>query len=164
MRQMFRLCASLIAATMALAAGPVAAAEATQTAAASPRSLVEQAYGAFARGDAAMLAELLAVVRWAEAENSPYAAAQPYEGVGAVFQNVIGPIGAQWAGFAATPEVFIVDGDRVVALGRYTGVHNSTRERLNAQFAHIWTVTDGRIVAFQQYTDTAQWQAASTPD
>jgi hypothetical protein len=31
---------------------------------------------------------------------------------------------------------------------------------LNAPFAHIWTLRDGKIVRFREYTDTANWQHA----
>lgn len=30
------------------------------------------------------------------------------------------------------------------------------REPGNAQFTHVWTLRDGKILKFQQYTDTAQ--------
>lgn len=44
----------------------------------------------------------------------------------------------------------------VVALGRYTGRRKESDKQLNAQFAHVWTVRDGEVKRFQQYTDTAQ--------
>ena len=31
---------------------------------------------------------------------------------------------------------------------------------LDAQFAHVYTLSGGKIVRFQQYTDTAQWKEA----
>jgi ketosteroid isomerase-like protein len=31
---------------------------------------------------------------------------------------------------------------------------------VRAQFAHLFTFDDGRVVRFQQYTDTAQFQFA----
>ncbi len=58
--------------------------------------------------------------------------------------------------FAAVPTELLAKGDRVVAFGRYTGVHKESSAKLDAPFAHSWTLADGRVVAFQQYTDTEQ--------
>jgi hypothetical protein len=44
----------------------------------------------------------------------------------------------------------------VVARGRYNGAYRKTGARIDAQFAHVWTLGDGKILRFQQYTDTAQ--------
>jgi ketosteroid isomerase-like protein len=43
-----------------------------------------------------------------------------------------------------------------VALGRYKGVFKATGRALDAQLVHVWRVEDGKVVAFQQYTDTLQ--------
>jgi ketosteroid isomerase-like protein len=47
-------------------------------------------------------------------------------------------------------------GDAVVVLGRYKGVFKATGRALDAQLVHVWRVEDGKVVAFQQYTDTLQ--------
>jgi hypothetical protein len=36
----------------------------------------------------------------------------------------------------------------------------ATGTALSVQFAHVWRWRDGRIVAFQQYTDTKGWADA----
>jgi uncharacterized protein len=64
---------------------------------------------------------------------------------------------ADFSGFTVNPEHFAGDGDMIVALGRYRGTLNKTGRQLDAQFAHAWTLHNGRVVRFQQYTDTAQW-------
>ncbi len=46
---------------------------------------------------------------------------------------------------------------RVVVLGTYTGRRKETGREVRAQFAHVWGVRDGRVVRFQQYTDTKQF-------
>ena len=45
--------------------------------------------------------------------------------------------------------------------GRYRGTMKATRRHFDAQFAHVWRVRNGKIVSFQQYTDTKQWAAAA---
>ena len=38
-----------------------------------------------------------------------------------------------------------------------------TRIHVDAQFAHVWQLHSGKVVRFQQYTDTKQWvEAAGT--
>lgn len=127
--------------------------------------VVESLYRAFAAGDGPGIAAVLAPdLVWMEAEGGPYADLNPYRGPGAVFEGVFGRIGQEWTGFAATPATVMASGARVIALGRYTGVNVATGEALDAQFAHVFTLSDGKVVGFQQYTDTAQWVDASTAD
>lgn len=132
---------------------------------AANQAVVESLYRAFAAGDGATISGLLAEdLVWVEAEGGPYADHNPYSGPGAVFEGVFGRIGAAFEGFVVTPVTFVASDDRVVAMGRYTGTNRATGEALDAQFAHVFTVTNGKITHFQQYTDTAQWMDAVTPD
>ena len=132
---------------------------------AANQSVVEGLYRAFAAGDGDTISSLLSPdLVWIEAENGPYADRNPYNGPGAVFEGIFGRIGAAFTGFAATPQSFLPSGDKVVVMGRYTGTNNATSKALDAQFVHVFTVSDGRIVAFQQYTDTQQWNDVVTPD
>jgi len=132
---------------------------------AAHQAVVERLDRAFAAGDAATIADLLASdLVWSEAENGPYADRNPYNGPGAVFEGLFARIGAEYEGFAVTPVAFVASGDRVVSMGRYTGTNRATGEALDAQFAHVFTVRDGKVTHFQQYTDTAQWMDVVTPD
>jgi ketosteroid isomerase-like protein len=124
--------------------------------------LIRCLYEAFARGDgAAVLGAMDPGIVWNEAENFPYADRNPYVGPMAVAEGVFGRIGAEWDQFQATPGEILDAGDTVVALGRYTGTFKTTGKQLNAQFAHVWRVRNGKIAAFQQYADTAQAVAIS---
>lgn len=155
--------AGLIATPLSAAPPPVVATDAASDAA--NQSVVEALYRAFAANDGATIGGLLAAdLVWMEAESGPYADRNPYNGPAAVFEGVFARIGAGYEGFVVTPAVFIASGDRVVALGRYTGTNRATGEALDAQFAHVFTVTGGKVTGFQQYTDTAQWVDVVTPD
>jgi ketosteroid isomerase-like protein len=44
----------------------------------------------------------------------------------------------------------------VLATGRYKAKHKKTGKKLNAQMAHVWTLKNGKVTKFQQYTDTKQ--------
>ncbi len=142
---------------------PVVATDAASDAA--NQAVVQALYRAFAANDGATIGGLLATdLVWIEAESGPYADRNPYNGPGAVFEGVFARIGADYAGFVVTPVTYISSGDRVVALGRYTGTNRATGEALDAQFAHVFTVVGGKVTGFQQYTDTAQWMDVTTPD
>lgn len=124
----------------------------------APRDLVRSLYDAFARGDAeTVLGALDEHVEWREAEGGPLAVDNPFVGPQAVAEGVFGPLLEDLEDFAVRPEKLVADGADVVAVGRYSGTHGATGEPLDAQFAHHWTVEDGRVTRFQQYTDTAQW-------
>ncbi len=122
------------------------------------RQLVQSLYEAFGRGDAAaVLGGFDPAIVWNEADNHRYADRNPYVGPQQVGEGVFGRIMSEWDGFAVNPETLLQDGDAVVALGRYRGTFRATGRPLDAQFVHVWTVRDGRVTNFQQYTDTAQW-------
>jgi ketosteroid isomerase-like protein len=130
---------------------------------ASNRELIRSLYDAFAKGDAGtVLGAMHPEVNWREAENSPYADQNPYVGPGRVGEGLFGRLMADFDGFAVTPHKLVAEGDAVVALGRCTGSYRTTGNRLDAQFVHAWTVRDGKVVDFQDYTDTAQWQKVMT--
>ena len=71
-----------------------------------------------------------------------------------VAEGLFEPLMAEWSSFAIEPTEFVTDGDTVVSLGRFTAVHGSTGKQVDAGYAHVWTVKDGKISRFRQYIDT----------
>ena len=131
----------------------------------SPEAVISGIYDAFAAGDPeGFAAALHPDIVWNEAESNVYADMNPYQGPQAVMEGVIGRVLTDWSTFNATPEEMIVEGNRFVVLGRYTGTHGTTGEDINAQMVHVWTVEDGQAISFQQYVDTLQLREAETPD
>ncbi|WP_158548408.1 nuclear transport factor 2 family protein [Parvularcula marina] len=129
----------------------------------SAKAPVEMIYEGFAAGDMAMvLGTMSPDIVWNEAEGNPYSDKNPYEGPEAVLTGLFARLGGEWDGFSATPAEFVVDGDRVVVFGRYGGINLATGKPLDVPFVHSWTVEDGKIIAFQQYTDTLTHTAAMT--
>ena len=53
------------------------------------------------------------------------------------------------------PRALVAEGDKVVVLGSYSWRVRSTKREYSCEFAHVWTVSDGKLTAFQEYTDTA---------
>lgn len=119
--------------------------------------VIRDLYQAFATGNIpAVLGAMDPGIEWNEAENFPYADGNPYKGPNAVLEGVFMRLGGEWDGFGAVPETVLDAGDVVVGLGRYTGTNKATGIALNAQFAHVWWLSGGKVTRFQQYTDTAQ--------
>jgi ketosteroid isomerase-like protein len=71
-----------------------------------------------------------------------------------VAEGLFKPLMAEWSSFSLVPTEFITEGDTVVSLGNFTGVHAETGKRSDARYAHVWTVRYGRIARFRQYIDT----------
>jgi ketosteroid isomerase-like protein len=121
--------------------------------------LVRAIYAAFAAGDVpGVVARMDPAMVWNEAEHFPYADGNPYRGPEAILTGVFARLGSEWDNFAAMPEEFLGAGETVVVLGRYRGTYKGTGRAADAQMAHVWRVADGKAVAFQQYTDTLQFE------
>ncbi len=123
--------------------------------------IVKGIYEAFAKADvAAVLGTFDPGIVWNEAEGYRFASGNPYVGPMTILRDVLVPLATQVEGFVVTPAHIIDGGDAVAVEGRYTGTVKATGARLDAQFVHVYGMRDGRIVRFQQYTDTAQWVRA----
>ncbi|HYE72105.1 MAG TPA: nuclear transport factor 2 family protein [Blastocatellia bacterium] len=53
------------------------------------------------------------------------------------------------------PREFIAQGGRVVVLGNYEWHVKTTNRNYSGEWAHVWTVKDGKLANFNEYTDTA---------
>ena len=115
--------------------------------------IIRGAYAAFAKGDIpTVLGALAANVIWIEAEGGPYGGT--YVGPNAVLENVFMKIGGEWDAYAAVPDEFIANDNTVVALGNYSGKYKATGKSFTAPFVHVWKFLDGKVISFQQHTDT----------
>lgn len=127
----------------------------------SNANVVKDIYEAFGRADLpAVLARFDPGIYWKEAEGFLYADGNPYVGPQAVAQGVFMRILADVDNFVVAPERFHEGADSVVVEGRYRGTMKKTGTPLDAQFAHVWELRDGKVVRFQQFTDTRQWATA----
>lgn len=122
--------------------------------------IVEDLYGAFARGDVpSVLAGMDPEIHWHEAEGNPYMpSGEAFVGPNAILENLFVKLGEDWDGFAVHPDSYHDAGDVVVVEARYSGTHNGTGKPLDVQVCHIWTLKEGKAVKFQQYVDTAKLQ------
>ncbi|MBC7563184.1 MAG: nuclear transport factor 2 family protein [Gemmatimonadaceae bacterium] len=116
-------------------------------------AIIRGLYAAFAAGNVPdVLGAMTADVHWTEAEGGPYGGV--YVGPAAVLDGVFMKLGTEWDGFAAVPEQIVGTTETIVALGNYSATYKATGKSFTAPFAHAWTLADGKVVKFQQYTDT----------
>lgn len=122
------------------------------------KQIIQSAYDFFAKGEVpAFLALLDPKVEWNEAENFIYASKKPYKGIDATVKGVFEPIGAEWEYWKLTNlQLNQMNNGQVLATGRYKAKHKETGKKLDAQMAHVWTLKNGKVTNFQQYTDTKQ--------
>jgi uncharacterized protein len=120
---------------------------------------VRDHYAASARGDLqAMMADVSPQVRWTEMQGFPCAGT--WIGPQAVADNVFAVLGAQWDGYRFELERLVDAGESIVGIGSYRGTFRATGKPMQARVAHVWQLQDGRIVAFEQFTDTLLVRAA----
>lgn len=121
--------------------------------------LVQDTYAAFGRGDIdAVIAAMHPEIDWHEAEHSPWHAPGGHHGPTEVLTNVFARIARDFDSFEVRPTAFHDAGETVVVEGRYRARATTLADDLDAQLCHVWTVRDGKLAGFQQYTDT--WQFA----
>jgi ketosteroid isomerase-like protein len=115
--------------------------------------IIRSLYESFKIGDIpAVLGAFDENISWTDAEGFPHGGT--YIGANAILENVFINLGSEWEGFSAVPTEYVDGGDKIVALGNYSGKYVKTGKSINVPFAHVWTLAGGKITEFVQYTDT----------
>ncbi|MET9618234.1 nuclear transport factor 2 family protein [Kitasatospora indigofera] len=128
---------------------------------AAPADVVRRQYLASARGDLAGLRATLADdVEWTEMAGFPLAGT--YRTPAGVTAAVMERLAADWEDWTAHDDRYVVDGENVVVLARYTARHRTTGKPLAVRVAHHFVVRGGLIVRFEQFADTALVRDAMT--
>ncbi len=123
--------------------------------------IVRAHYAASAQGNIEeMMAQVSAQVRWTEMAGFPCAGT--WVGPQAVVDNVFAVLTRDWIGYHFEMESLIDGGDQVVGVGTYHGTYRVTGKEMQARVAHVWKLQDGKIVAFEQFTDTLSVNQAMT--
>ena len=118
---------------------------------ATPTDVVRDFYAKLSAGDAPGALSLMASdIEWITMWHYKVEGRGP----GPVAEGLFKPLMAEWTSFSLVPAEFITEGEIVVSLGDFTGVHARTGKTSDARYAHIWTVEDGKITRFRQYIDT----------
>ena len=125
--------------------------------------IIRRVYEAFNRWDIpAILGAFASDIEWVAADHSPLADHSPYRGLEAVRDGVFARIGTHFELIIRVDDL-LESGDRIVMLGYYEGAPKATGRRFHAQVAHVWTLAQGKVRRFQQYTDTFQLAEALKP-
>lgn len=121
---------------------------------AAPADVVRRQYVASATGDLdALRATLAPDVEWTEMAGFPLAGT--YRTPDGVTAGVMEKLGQDWDGWIVHDDTYVVDGENVVVLARYTAVNKATRKPIDVRVAHHFVVRAGLIVRFEQFVDTA---------
>ncbi|MCU1389020.1 MAG: hypothetical protein JWL72_2358 [Ilumatobacteraceae bacterium] len=125
----------------------------------APAEVVRRQYIASANGDLeALRATLADDVEWTEMAGFPLAGT--YRTPHGVTTAVMEQLGKDWDGWIAHDDTYVVDGDNVVVLARYTATNKATGKHIDVRVAHHFIVRGGRIVRFEQFVDTARVREA----
>ncbi|PZF90642.1 DUF4440 domain-containing protein [Micromonospora deserti] len=128
----------------------------------APADVVRRQYLASATGDLEALRTTLAPdVEWTEMAGFPLAGT--YRTPAGVTANVMEKLAAGWDDWIVHDDTYVVDGEKVVVLARYTATNKATGKPINVRVAHHFVVRGGRIVRFEQFVDTAKVRDAMTP-
>jgi uncharacterized protein len=120
----------------------------------TPAQVVRRQYIASAHGDLeALRATLAPDVEWTEMAGFPLAGT--YRTPEGVTTNVMEQLGSDWDDWTAHDDTYVIDGENVVVLARYTARHRATGKPLAVRVAHHFVVRGGLIVRFEQFVDTA---------
>jgi len=124
--------------------------------------VVQQAYAAFGRRDVEGILRLLSDdVDWTAVQGAGTRVPlyRPYRGrgdVGKFFASLAEQVEFQ----TFEPREFIAQGDKVVALGHYKARVKATGRTVETDWAMVFTVRNGNIVRFREYTDSLQVASA----
>ncbi|MFI7065202.1 nuclear transport factor 2 family protein [Kribbella sp. NPDC050124] len=125
--------------------------------------VVRAVYDAFTRGDiAGMLGMLDPQVEWIEAEHATLWPGGPIYGPDEVAAQVLSRIPELFGDtFRIKVERLHECGDTVVMQGRYTATARATDTDLSVPVVHVWDIAGGKVVRWQQYTDTWMFAEAT---
>ena len=123
-------------------------------------ALVQQAYANFKNGDVDGLLSLFSdEITWELPEMTGVPFGGKREGLGPVME-FFAQVGMTQEPVRFEPTTFVAQDNRVVALGSYDWRVRETGRDFTSNFAHVFTISDGQIVAFQEFMDTAACIAA----
>ena len=123
-------------------------------------SVVRRLYEAHGNSEIVRLV-LAPDVRWEVVPGFPHSAV--YQGPDGVFDFFTRLFG-DFEDWHTEPSEFVETDGRVIAVGTYSARAKATGRSFKAQFAHVWTLSNGRITRLQQCADTVQLAKALGKD
>ena len=108
-----------------------------------------------------MMADISPEAIWTEMAGFPCAGT--WIGPDKVIANVFAVLGKEWEGFKFELEQIIDGGEQLVGIGTYSGIYRKTGKPMQARVTHVWRVEQGKIIRFEQFTDTLLVARAMQP-
>jgi hypothetical protein len=124
-------------------------------------SLIQSLYAAFGRGEiATIIAALTPGMEWrlngSRSDHPLLGTWKGPQGVQAFFNKL-----AEIQDFSEfSPREFFASGDRVFVLGHYAATMRKNKRKAASDWVHIFTAQGGKISAFLEFTDTAEFARA----
>jgi uncharacterized protein len=123
-------------------------------------NVVKQCYDAFQNGDIASLKAYFADdISW-ELPAVPGVAFTGRRHGSARVMEFFEQMGAAQAVTVFEPMEFIAQGSRVVVLGHYSFTVRATGKQFASDWAHVFTVRDGKVTALREFFDSHLAEAA----
>lgn len=128
---------------------------------ASPIETVQAMFAAFREKDAEGIRRVMhPEIEWIQNAGFP---GGHWRGVDDVLGNAFTRLRTEWTDWRADVTEWLEAGESVVAIGVYRATHNATGKAMEAAFAHVYEVRDGRVVRMRQFTDTLMVERAARP-
>jgi uncharacterized protein len=124
-------------------------------------ALIQSLYAAFGRGDiASIIAAVAPDIEWrlngSRSDHPLLGTWKGPQGVQAFFDEL-----ARIQDFSEfSPREFLSSGDRVFVLGHYASTIRKNGRKAASDWVHIFTVRNGKLAAFLEFTDTAEFARA----
>jgi ketosteroid isomerase-like protein len=119
--------------------------------------LIKKLYAAFGEGNIETIIKHLAdqlVWRFDAPSVIPYAGEHgtPQQ----VKERFFATLASTQKDYSLGTDEFIAQGDRVIMVGSYGATVKSTGKRFDLPLVHVWTIQNGKVKRFVNFTDTAK--------
>lgn len=120
------------------------------------RSLVQGLYAAFGRGDVSHIVGNAAPdVHWESGgRQSDFPTFGPRKGPSEL-RTFFAQVAENLDFSEFTPREFCPSGDKVIVLGYYAATIRKSKKSAACEWVHVFTVRDGKVTRFREFTDTA---------
>lgn len=115
--------------------------------------IIKELYKHFATGNGAGIAAIFAEnIEWIQMKGFP--GGGHFIGFNEIANNVFKGFGKSWTEWKASVDEFVDAGADVFVFGKYSGTYKDTGKFMEAEFVHRYTLKNGKVERFKQYTDT----------
>jgi ketosteroid isomerase-like protein len=122
--------------------------------------IIHSIYTAFSTGDIpAFTADISPNIVWTECTG--FTAPGTFHSANEILEKMAGVLQRDWEGFTWELDYLIDGGEKIAAIGTYSGTNRETGKTFEARGMHVWEVRDSEIVGFEGVSDTWVMQNAA---